>query len=100
MALFVLRKLILQTCMRSNPVRPDVWFFGRTLRLLTNFMCANSEDSGKTTRMRRLAWAFADRLYDKYHILMSWLKLGIASFQATQLENISKLILIYMIRKK
>ena len=38
-------------------------------------MCANSEGSGKTVRMRRLAWAFAGRLYDKYHNLMSWLSL-------------------------
>ena len=38
-------------------------------------MCANSEGSGKTVRMRRLAWAFAGRLCDKYHNLMSWLNL-------------------------
>ena len=37
-------------------------------------MCANSEGSGETARMRRLAWAFAGRLCDKYHNLMSWLK--------------------------
>ena len=47
--------------------------FGRTLRQLPYFMCANSEGSGKTARMRRLAWAFAGRLYDKYHNVMSWL---------------------------
>ena len=47
--------------------------FGRTLHLLPYFMCANSEDSGETARMRRLAWAFAGRLCDKYHNLMSWL---------------------------
>ena len=48
--------------------------FVRTLRLLPYFMCANSEGSGETARMRRLAWAFAGRLCDKYHNLMSWLK--------------------------
>ena len=37
-------------------------------------MCANSEGSGETARMRRLAWAFAGRPCDKYHNLMSWLK--------------------------
>ena len=47
--------------------------FGRTLRLLPYFMCANSEGSGETAWMRRLAWAFAGRLCDKYHNLMSWL---------------------------
>ena len=47
--------------------------FCRTLRLLPYFMCANSEGSGETARMRRLAWAFAGRLCDKYHYLMIWL---------------------------
>ena len=47
--------------------------FGRTLRLFPYFMCANSDGSGETVRMRRLAWAFAGRLCDKYHNLMSWL---------------------------
>ena len=36
-------------------------------------MCANSEGSGESARKRRLAWAFAGRLCDKYHNLMSWL---------------------------
>ena len=36
-------------------------------------MFANSEGSGETARMRRLAWAFAGRPCDKYHNLMSWL---------------------------
>ena len=40
-------------------------------------MCANSEGSDETARMRRLAWAFAGRLCDKYHNLMSWLKYSI-----------------------
>ena len=30
-------------------------------------MCANSEGSGETAQMRRLAWAFAGRLCDKYN---------------------------------
>ena len=52
---------------------PRYLIFGRTLRLLPYFMWANSEGSGETARMRRLAWAFARRLCDKYHNLMSWL---------------------------
>ena len=36
-------------------------------------MCANSEGFGETVRMRRLAWALAGHLGDKYHNLMSWL---------------------------
>ena len=72
MALFILRKLILQTRVRSDTMELDVCFFCRTLRLLPYFMCANSEGSSATARMRRLAWAFADRLCDKYHNLMSW----------------------------
>ena len=46
--------------------------FGWSLRLLSYFTCANSEGSGETAHMRRLAWAFAGRLCDKYHNLMSW----------------------------
>ena len=38
-------------------------------------MCANSEGSGETAQMCRLAWAFAGCLCNKYHNLMSWLKL-------------------------
>ena len=34
------------------------------LRKLPYFMCANSEGSGKTAQMRRLAWAFAGRQFD------------------------------------
>ena len=36
-------------------------------------MFANSEGCVETARMRRLAWAFAGRLCDKYQNLMSWL---------------------------
>ena len=64
MVLFVLRKLILQTRMRSQPVGDICLIFGRILRLLQYFMRANSEESGETARMRRLAWAFTGRLCD------------------------------------
>ena len=53
--------------------------FGRTLRLLPYFMCANSEGFGETAN---LAWAFAGRLCDKYHNLMSWLKGSVAYLYA------------------
>ena len=51
MALFVLRKLILQTRMRSHPMGARCLVFGRTLRLLPYFMCAKSEGSGDSTRL-------------------------------------------------
>ena len=75
MVLFVLRKLILQTCMRSHPVGLDVWFL---VWLLIYFhtscvQTANSKSSGETARMRRLTGAFLVRLCEKYHNLMSWL---------------------------
>ena len=38
-------------------------------------MCVNSEGSGETAWKRKLAWAIAGCLCDKYHNLMSWLKL-------------------------
>ena len=66
MVLFVLRKLILQTRIRSHPVGLDVWFVGPFVYLMWP---ANSDGSGE---MHRLAWAFADRLCDNYHNLMSW----------------------------
>ena len=60
MVLFVLHKLILQTRIHSHPVvGPFVYF-----------MYANSEGSGETVRTRRLAWAVAGHLCNKYH---SWL---------------------------
>ena len=49
MVLFVFRKLILQTRMRTHPIRLDFW-------------------SGPF-----VYWAVAGRLCDKYHNLMSWL---------------------------
>ena len=47
--------------------------FGWTLHLLPFCMCVNSKGSGETVRLRRLAWAFAGCLCNKYLNLMSWL---------------------------
>ena len=69
LALFVLRKLILQTCMCSHPVGLDFWFLVEPF-VYFHTLCANSEGSGET---RRLAWAFAGRLFANYDNLMSWL---------------------------
>ena len=41
--------------------------------LLPYFMCVNGEGSGETARMHSLALAFAARLCNKVHKLMSWL---------------------------
>ena len=57
----------------SSEARYMYLIFVRTLRLLSYFICANSEGSGETARLSRLAWAFAGRLCNKYHHLMSWL---------------------------
>ena len=57
----------------ANLSRKWANIFGRILRLLPFFMFANSDGSGEDAWMRRLAWAFAGRLCDKYHNLMSWL---------------------------
>ena len=54
-------------------IRARCLIFCQTLRLLPYFMCANSEGSCETARMRRVAWAFAGRICDTYHNLMSWL---------------------------
>ena len=67
---FVLRKLIHQTRMRSHPVALDVWFFVRPFVYLHTWCVGTAK---ALVRLRRLAWAFAGRLCDKYHNLMSWL---------------------------
>ena len=56
-------------------------------------MCANSEGSGETARMRRLAWAFAGRLCDKYHNLMSWLKFMSEQTRSEDVADVLSLIL-------
>ena len=50
----------------------DVWLDPSSTSIL---YVSEQEGSGETAQMRRLAWAFAGRLCDKYHNLMSWLKL-------------------------
>ena len=70
MVLFALRKLILLTRMHSHPVGLDVWYLvGPFIYFHTS--CVRTAKA--LARLRRLTWAFADRLCDKYHNLMSWL---------------------------
>ena len=56
----------------------DVWFLNGPF-VYFHTSRANSEGSGETVRMRRLTWAFAGRLCDKYHDLISWLILFLVS---------------------
>ena len=72
MVFIVLRKLILQTRMRSHPVGLDVCFFFCRTHSSTFIL--------RVCKQRRLwrdcadfARAFAGRQCDKYHNLMSWL---------------------------
>ena len=96
-ALFVLHKLILQTCMHSHPVGLDVWFLGRPLStsilhdcmrtakaLARLYRCAGSPEPSL------VAYAFAGRLCDKYHNLMSWFKctFKLTNFKLTSMKNI------------
>ena len=53
--LFVLRKHYSANAHAQPSSGTICLIFGRTLRLLPYFMCANSEGSGKTARIRRLA---------------------------------------------
>ena len=48
----------------------DFWSDTSSTSIL--YVC-EQRNSGGTAQMRRLAWAFAGRLCDKYHNLMSWL---------------------------
>ena len=76
MVLFILRKLVLQTHSSNGHAQPSsgarCLIFGQTFYLLPYFVCANSEGSGETAWISRLAQAFAGRLCDKYPLLMSW----------------------------
>ena len=56
--------------MRSYPVELDVWFLVGPFIYFHTLCVQNSEGPGAIVRKRRLAWAFAGRLCDKYHNLM------------------------------
>ena len=85
MALFFLRKLIFQTPMRGHPVGPDVWFLvGPFFYFCT--LCVRTAKA--LARLRRLAWAFAGRLCDKYHNLMSWLNFVCLCWDRDQFSTI------------
>ena len=78
LALFVLRKFILQTCMRSHPVRLDVWFL---VWLVVYFHTSCVRTAKASARLREsigslepMLITYADHLCDKSHNLMSWLK--------------------------
>ena len=55
MALFVLHKLFSSNMHAQPSSGAKCLIFALTLRLLPYFMCATSEGSGETARMRRLA---------------------------------------------
>ena len=60
----------------------DIWFLVGPFVYFHILICANSEGSSESAWMRRLAWAFAGLLCDKYHNLMSWLNyLGTKTWQ-------------------
>ena len=73
MALFVLRKLIIQTHMRSHPVGLDIWFLVWPFFYFQS-SCVRTAKAVARLQMCRLAWAIAGRLCDKYQNLKSWLK--------------------------
>ena len=71
---FILRKLILQTRMRSHPVELDVW---PLVRLFVYFHTSCVRTAKALARL--CAWAIAGCLCGKYHKLMSWLICAISS---------------------
>ena len=74
MALIAFRKLNLQTPMHSNPLGLHVWFLVRPF-VYFHTLCVRTVKA-----LARLAWAFAVRLCDKYHNLMSWLILNLSCY--------------------
>ena len=69
MALIALRKLDLQTRMRSNPLGLHVWSGPSS----TSIVHVCEQRRLWQYWMRSLAWAFAVRLCNKYHNLINWL---------------------------
>ena len=97
MALFVLHKLILQTRIWSHPVGLDVWFF---VGAFVYFHTSCARIAKALARLRACAgspWAFAGRLCDKYHNLMSLLNFVITSFTNF---NLLELLLLKFTRGK
>ena len=92
MVLSVLRKYILQTRMHSHPVGLNVWFSVGPF-VYSHTSCVRTANA--LARLRGcagwLAWAFAGRLCDKYHKLMSWLIFNDTDCQWLQEENTSTL---------
>ena len=78
MALFVFRKLVLQTLMRSHPVGLDVWFL---VGPFIYFHTSRVRTTKALVRLRGCAGSpepsLAGRLCDKYHNLMGWLIYGL-----------------------
>ena len=70
MALFILRKFILQSRMHSHPVGLDVWFLVGPLSTSLFYLCQQWR-LWRAAQMRSLAWAFAGRLCDK-NTIISW----------------------------
>ena len=67
MVLFVLCKLILQTCMCSHPVGLDVWFLVGPFVYFPILLHVCEVKA----RLRRLTWAFTGRLY-VISTIISW----------------------------
>ena len=65
-------KTYLHTCMRSHPMGLHIRFSVRSFFFLYS-LCVWTAKILARLQMRSLAWAFAVRLCDKYHSLMSWL---------------------------
>ena len=89
MTLFVLCKLILQTHMWSHPVGPDVWF---SVRPFVYFHTSCVRTAKAQAKLRRLAWAFAGGLCDKYHNIRSWLKYSDSTSRQTEQTQIRLLL--------
>ena len=65
-------KLILQSRMRSHPVALDIWFLAGLFVYFHTSCARTAKALARLRGMRRPAWAFAGRLRDQYHNLMSW----------------------------
>ena len=62
--------LVFYTQPHSGTISPTI---GMHLHLQSFYVYVSSYAPGKTVRVCRLVWAFAGRMFERYHNLMNWL---------------------------
>ena len=75
----IITDLYLYLAVRCRSEKSVMWPVRRgshKLDIVPHIVCANSEGTDKSARIRRLAWALAIRICDTFPFLMGWLNSG------------------------